>query len=307
MRWMFTTALSVFCLVASSCSSSSVNADQACSDFSAAYCKRINDCAPFYVQLAYSDAPGCTTRLKLACAPALNAPGTGTTPGIAEACSGALSSASCDDLLGRNLPDACKTKGGSLSNGVACGDNAQCQGTICNRAKNQTCGVCSARVAAGGTCVRDDDCDYGEMCSKTANVCVKFGNVSDNCDADHPCKPTLVCKSGSCATPLGAGAACAGNLLANDCDFGRGLVCNQKVCTQIQLAGGGQPCGLINGGVTLCSSNGFCRIPPATTSGTCVAAAADGAACDTATGPNCLEPAQCVNGACKLSDPASCK
>jgi hypothetical protein len=41
-------------------------------------------------------------------------------------------------------------------------------------------------------------------------------------------------------------------------------------------------------------------------SGSCVAAAADGAACNPTNFINCLAPATCTSGLCKLPDPSSC-
>jgi hypothetical protein len=40
--------------------------------------------------------------------------------------------------------------------------------------------------------------------------------------------------------------------------------------------------------------------------GTCVAAAADGAACDPTNGPMCTDPAVCVNSVCEVPDPTMC-
>jgi hypothetical protein len=41
--------------------------------------------------------------------------------------------------------------------------------------------------------------------------------------------------------------------------------------------------------------------------GNCVAAAADGAACNDANDPKCQLPAQCINNVCTLSDTSTCK
>jgi hypothetical protein len=43
------------------------------------------------------------------------------------------------------------------------------------------------------------------------------------------------------------------------------------------------------------------------TTGTCEAAAADGATCSDTTGPKCMNPAFCnAGGTCQISDPSSC-
>ena len=56
------------------------------------------------------------------------------------------------------------------------------------------------------------------------------------------------------------------------------------------------------GGATfsVCAASGTCS---GSLSGTCTAAAADGASCSTTdTGAHCLAPATCVSGKCKLPD-----
>jgi hypothetical protein len=74
----------------------------------------------------------------------------------------------------------------------------------------------------------------------------------------------------------------------------------------------GKPCGIVNNVFTACLAAATCKIPTNQQSGTCVAPAADAAACDIAAGPDCLFPARCVPtgggnaGTCKFPGAIAC-
>ncbi|MEO8877288.1 MAG: hypothetical protein ABI461_16965 [Polyangiaceae bacterium] len=289
----------------SSSSGSSVSADTAENDLAKAFCAHYQSCASLFVQLTYGDSATCEARFKLSIAPSLTATGTGATPGQYETCSADIASASCADLLGRNLPKSCQTVAGTLADGAACGVDAQCKDKLCRKATDQDCGVCSSVAAAGGACVADGDCDIGLTC--TNKVCTAYGAAGSTCDDTHTCNATLTCNNGTCAAPGEAGAACPA-LGTAGCDLLKGFFCNAtKVCAQIGTAKAGQPCGLVSSVYTICTGGGLCKGNTGITPGTCEATAADGAACDDTNGPPCLAPATCTNGACKITDPSTCK
>jgi hypothetical protein len=280
---------------------SSVSAAQACADAATAACAAVNKCSPLLIQLEYGDVQTCAMSFQGTCSSALAANGTGWTPAAEEACSQALPGESCADIVSNNPPSACQTPTGQLTNGVACGDGAQCQSKYCNLGTNGTCGACGTRSA--GTCQRNADCSYGQLCVKGG--CVAPGLAGSTCDATHPCNVTLACKNGVCAAPDEAGAPCTTdpNSIFGSCDELKALYCHAltRVCTAIVFAGAGQPCGLINNGLTVCSANGTCN-------GTCTAALAAGANCaPSATKDPCAPPATCSGGVCKLADPSMCK
>jgi hypothetical protein len=297
----------------------SVSADQASSDAAAALCARFDACSAFYVQSAFGDVTSCTTALKAVLQNALAAPGTGGTPTKIEACAQAVPGVSCDDALGHNLPASCQAVAGQLANGAPCGDSSQCQSAYCNKAKGQTCGACAAPPTTGATCDVDDDCPVGNVCFKaagaTSGACVVQGAAGAACDAtQHPCKSTLICKSGVCSTPDAAGAPCT-RAGASDtfgtCDMLGGEFCSfgGKTCTAIDMAPSGQACLFVNGltgGLTLCSASGTCTTSTGATSGTCTAAAPPGGSCDDTKGPKCQQPAVCQNGVCVTPDAANC-
>jgi hypothetical protein len=298
-------AVSLVVACSSSSSGSSVSADQASTDVSAAFCTKYNSCASIYVNVTYGDIPTCEARFKLSVLPTLSANGTGATPAQYESCSTDLANATCEAILSRNLPTSCQTMAGTLADGTSCGDDAQCKDKLCRKGTGQTCGACSSPGAAGAACAQDSDCAYGLGCNNL--VCGAYAAAGATCDTTtHPCDPTLACVNGSCATPGEAGATCSA-LGAAGCDTLNGLFCNSsKVCAKIATAGSGQPCGLVNNVYTLCSGGGLCKGASGLTPGTCAATAADGAACDATNGPPCLSPAVCTNGVCKITDPSTC-
>jgi hypothetical protein len=295
---------------------SSVTTDQAASDVSSALCARANACASAYVSLVWGDATTCSAKLKSQFAGVLASNGTSWTPAAVDACAQAIPNATCDQILGRNLPSACIAKAGTLANGAACGDDSQCMGGHCNIPVGQVCGACSSFAAAGATCTQDADCDHGLVCvpGTSPRTCEAYVAQGAACDATHRCLPTLACKNGSCAAPDAAGTACTPNA-GDTCDNLNGVFCNPqtKVCQQVSFVAPGAACGLVSGTLTLCKGGGgnltaACKgITPPGYMGTCQASAADGASCDDVNGPACQNPSVCTNGVCKLDDPSSCK
>ncbi len=280
---------------------SNVSAQQACTDFGSAVCGAVDACSPALVQLQYGGISTCQMRAQTTCSTALGANGTGMTPDTMEACAKALSGDSCANVVSNNPPGACNAVAGQLANGMPCGDPSQCQSQYCNTGTDGTCGACGTR--AGATCVRDADCNYGQLCVGTPKTCVAPGMSGASCDDNHPCNKTLACKGGACAAPDEAGGTCVignANNVFGSCDSLKGLYCGlTKTCQAIAFASAGQPCGVKNGVLTACAANGTCSA-----AGTCDAAVADGASCTAAS--HCLPPAQCSGGVCKLPDPSTC-
>jgi hypothetical protein len=284
----------------------SVSADQACSDLGNAICQRLNSCSAAFVTSNYGDVATCAMRVNASCGQSIAANGTGLTPANRETCAMALPGASCEDLVDNNFPSACQAVAGHLANGTACTDSSQCQSTYCNLGTDGTCGACgAARQGAGGTCHRNDDCETGSTCK--SGTCVTPVKAGGTCDGTHPCQTTLSCKAGVCGTPDAAGMPCS----MGTCDAVAGLYCSsgaKAVCTAYGLAKAGEPCGAVNGVLTICAGGGHCSLNVGTTMGTCEAAAADGAACNDMTGPSCLAPAVCgaTSKVCTLPNPANC-
>jgi hypothetical protein len=283
------------------CSCGSVSADEACASWTTAYCERINSCMPVAIVVAFGDVATCVTRSRLTCPPVFDVAGSSLTPQGLDDCAKALPAASCEELISHNPPAACRPKPGTLVNGTACGIDNQCQSGYCKT--NGLCGVCSGRATAGGSCEQQDDCDYGLYCA--SKLCVAPAGPGATCDQGHPCRTDLSCVGGTCATPLAPGAKC--DPLKAECEEAKGYFCTPKsqVCAAAKQAKAGEACGVLEDGYGACVSGGFCKM--AGLSGSCVAAAADGATCSDTAGPHCQSPATCVNGLCKLDDPSTCK
>jgi hypothetical protein len=128
------------------------------------------------------------------------------------------------------------------------------------------------------------------------------------CSASAPCRANLYCSaiSNTCATPLAAGASCMGDTGA--CDLRKGVSCNflsmAPKCETVAAAKAGQPCGIVNGTLTLCIALDACPGATLTAPGACVAPAGDGQACNN--DAHCLAPANCVGGLCRLPSSGAC-
>lgn len=306
MRMQQWVGCAAFLVLASGCSGSGsssssgggVTAAQACDAQVDADCGILQRCAPFYLTYLYGDMTACKTRLRLNCESNFSKNGVRATPTEAKACADATAAESCSTLYSGDTLSQCDTTAGSLTNGTTCGNAAQCESTACRFPANATCGTCTAPVSAGGSCANGEICAKGLTCANNGN-CVTPGGAGSTCGANSPCKGTLVCNNGTCGSALAAGSNC--NPQADACDGTAGLFCNpsNSQCQSVAFANAGQPCGLVGGGLTACSAHGFCNRNGGA-SGTCVAAAADGATCNTNTGPDCMLPANCINGTCQL-------
>jgi hypothetical protein len=247
------------------------------------YCAKLQECSTFVMSVAFGNQTTCKARWILNCMPNFGAPGTSATPARTSACAQSIPALSCATFLGGDLGSACATAAGTVANGAACGDDAQCVSTFCAKSVNAICGTCQPVTNVGDPCVQGS-------CSVSTNT---------------------VCPAGtsSCVKPKAGkvGDPCVGQ---EECDVGHQVGCNtatSKQCIALTLATG--TCGANNPlnptSVAVCGNGGTCSGPFA---GSCTAAAADGATCSTSdTGAHCVQPARCVGSKCVLPDPSTCK
>ena len=288
---------------------STVTADQGCADLAGAYCDKLFGCALLYADITYGDAAKCKERLKTSCLGSLSSTGVAETPPMTEACSKQVSSTACEDLLAKKPLDKCVPAPGAVADGSACGDPEQCASTFCAYGKDSICGTCAPVPKVGDACVnlqcgRDLNCVLGK--------CQRPGTSGEACSSrDTPCAPGLSCFGGKCVKGGGPGAACDKVEVDNpDCDGTQGVFCNPatKVCQKALEAKAGEACGLSGSDYKVCVGASVCKLAAGAFSGTCIAPAADGAACSAGSdGPGCLQPAYCIGGVCKLADAKSCK
>jgi hypothetical protein len=304
---------------------------KACADESNAVCALRDMCGPnFVIAKNFGDIATCQTRTTSTCVNALNAKGSGNNATHVEACAAAYPSESCTDFRDGNPVAACVAPMGQLANGAACGASGQCASTYCAIPQYSVCGTCQTLPAAGAPCQVQSDCGRDLACATptvavadagvpTSGTCAAFVDTNGAClTGFHPCKFGLACVGddpttmtmGTCqAQGATTGAACDSTrkTMAN-CYGDSGFVCIPSskgskgvgTCQPIMLVGNGAACGSVGSmpitGFNDCSGGGLCMKAATDTTGTCVAPAADGAACDNdpSIGPPCLAPAQCV-------------
>ena len=174
-------------------SGSGVTAEQACTESANALCSMFDSCAPFAITVLFGDLATCIDVAKSGCLGSLQATKTAATPDAFLKCSQDIKTATCSDVLSNKTPPSCQPKGGTVGNGMACGDYWQCMSGRCAIPNNATCGVCANLAPAGGACPSDtdDECDYGLVCADNL-LCVTPGAGGAACDANHPCAAPLV-------------------------------------------------------------------------------------------------------------------
>jgi hypothetical protein len=292
---------------------------RACTDQAQAHCARFAACSASSLQAHYGTLASCESRYTENCLNALSAPGTSRTTTEVEACAQAYPNWACNDFLDTfNAPSACKLAGGTLANGKACAFPSQCVSAFCAVTPGSACGTCAIAPALGDSCAALTACKQGIFCASDTQKCALFATAGQPCGVGAACGAGLWCvgenattgAAGVCQTAIASlGAACETAADEAGCDRDAALSCNTrtKQCAALALAAASAPCGTVGGQITPCLDNASCSttIPGAT--GTCVAAAADGASCDVASGPGCGELARCVNGTCQFDSAATCQ
>jgi hypothetical protein len=273
------------------------------------------------VNVRFGNMATCTERYKISCIKGLEADGTGATVEQTNACAAALAGETCDQFFDGPPVAACAVPAGSRPAGAACITGSQCQSAYCAQPADLLCGVCAPAPQVGDDCSATGDCGY-LACGKTSAQCVAYGTAGVACDKDHPCHSSFSCvgsgggQMGTCKlakTQVGDACEDAATLVP-DCNHDLGLRCDDTTfkCVNYAYAAAPASCGKLNGGKTLCTGGAECEIPKGQSAGQCAAPAADGAACDTKSGPPCLRPAKCVTGGvgsagiCKVQDAALC-
>lgn len=299
----------------------------ACTTLVKARCQRLDGCTNMLgVKVAYGDEATCESRGVSECVDAIMAMGSSATPDHDVACATAIGSESCEDFFDNIIPTACIPAAGTIGSGDACGANAQCESTFCSVTKDTICGACADLPMAGVSCAVNADCGRNLVCVKDAGAtagscaapvtkggpCLRAGE----CTAGTACvgaKPAQNMKGTCQAQGTMVGAACdAKRTTLADCDKHLGLYCSPAgMCEDISFVDAGMPCGIVGAGMSAtevgCTGGALCVIPNGTTQGTCVAPAADGAACDDTKGPPCMDPSKCVAGKCTEPDATTCK
>lgn len=278
--------------------------DAACAALAKANCAKFGSCAPFLRDTLFTDEATCVARGTIACKSEFSAAEAAKTNAAKLAsCATWYGTATCGDILNEALPTECRPDPGTLAEGKACGSDAQCVSTFCKKDTAADCGVCAAKVPAGGDCVASA-CGDGLAC--LGGKCRTPGAEGAACSDMQPCGALLSCNNMKCGAPAKIGEACSG--AGDSCDITVGALCSpfSNKCEAIKAAKAGEACGFISNAFVLCTGGATCNTGMMTM-GTCVAPAADGAACDKAKSIGCLSGANCVNSVCTVFDAATCK
>jgi hypothetical protein len=255
----------------------------------------------------WNDGPTCLERVKLSCTIRFTAPGVNHTSNDVIACANQLAALSCDKYNDEDhWPEACTPPPGQLADGAACIVPGQCQGSACNIRNSASCGVCKTVPRTGGACSDDVECFNFLPCVN--GVCSFHPQINEPCDTlQRTCGAGTVCKNldaagvGVCSPPLQAGASCDPLAAGGDeCDVWQGYSCDQfaKTCKRGPDAPAvGESC--IEFGfcsfAAFCASDGKCK-PNPREGEPCLSGQVD-----------CMTPARCVDGMCKIRDAAVCK
>jgi hypothetical protein len=304
---------------------SEVSAVQACADNARQRCTQLQSCSATDMQLRYGDESTCETRETSNCTSALSEPLNGNTPTAVEACANAYAGWACADYLGnQNIPQPCQQQLGPTISGGPCAIDGQCESGFCAVVPASACGMCAPAPKAGASCAQLTACGPGLVCTADTATCVAPGVRDAPCGRGMVCGIGLSCVGADSATNTQGACRQAGDKVGvvcdptektgAGCDRDAGFACNgmSKTCQSVVVVATGQPCGNDVGDQPVyCQAEGACTGASATMPGACNAAAADGAACDTATGPGCVIPARCIGttgtaGTCQYSGAQSC-
>jgi hypothetical protein len=274
--------------------------DGGCARYALALCEVQRRCVLELFTYLYPDMASCQAAWGAICAQQVSLPSTSYTADQALACAAGLDAVSCEDWNAARDPAACSPTPGALANGSACGDDPQCQSTICRVPANETCGVCGPKVGPGGARSSDAECPADLSCVN--RTCRTRPVAGDPGTSGAGCRGLLVCKNSVCAPGAKAGETCS----PGTCDVELPLFCaSGGVCRSTSYAKRGEACDNTVG--AFCGGGGICRTGAAGGAGTCVAPAADGAPYDDAQGPGCGPTATCVGGICRTYSIVGCR
>jgi hypothetical protein len=275
-----------------------------CADYAAELCALEQSCNLTVFRNAFwGDPTICKERRKIRCTLRLTAPGSNETPARVSACVAALSKYTCDDYADEaKTREICDAPPGNLGDGAPCGVGAQCRGQGCFPPDNAACGVCTTLSPLGAPC--NASCQYGIQCLNS--TCVAYLREGDACRFGSPlCAFGLACLGagsgqGKCGKRLGLGAPCDPS--AFECNDGEGLSCSgatNRCQADPGLPAAGAPCWGQS-----CRADAWCN----TANSRCEAKRREGEPCgNSASAPECLQPATCIGTTCVLPNPSGCR
>jgi hypothetical protein len=269
-----------------------------CTDFGIAWCAKSRQCQTIDVESLGGPAV-CPDRMRIWCEAQLAAPpDSNWIPSAFKTCITSWSALTCDEWRDFDLEilkgPSCFVSG-KRGEGAGCWSFAQCGSGECGG--DTVCGTCRPRVPADGACQFDSDCLRGLVCGQ--KICVVPMSLGGACSDAHPCRRSLLCRNGACAPKAQEGEACAEHT-----DCGGGLLCNfdKGTCGRAIVSASRCSSREADGTVLFCAGGTTCE----QSTSMCVANAADDQACTPDATPDCLWPAVCSGGTCRLAKPVDC-
>jgi hypothetical protein len=260
----------------------------ACKDYAYARCTAIETCSSTSILFQFGTVQVCEQFYEQSCDLKFGLPSAGGTVAHVQACTMAISSWKCSDLIyAENVPPDCQIVPGGLANGATCAVSDQCQSAWCQHPYGSACGTCTAPPTAGQPCTVSSQCGMNLVCVGSTGTCATRSALGAACSAAQPCDDSLACVGGICTAEASpAGATC--NPDGAGCNVYAGLTCDAatNTCQTLQLVNGGEACGQVGTKTVLCIT-GQCE------RGTCVQGAPLGAPCDLTSAAPCLGYAQC--------------
>lgn len=292
--------------------------DSACTAQAQNTCAKYQECAPFGYAASYSSMTQCVTRYKQLCLNYFGLPGSTRTTADVQRCAAGLATQTCMDYFdGTSAYQISCRSTGTLNDGTPCGASDQCKSQYCLINNGSTgCGVCSQYQKVGSTCQSAagvPGCEPGSVCmgSTGSQKCVAQSGLNGSCNTTNgpSCKYPLACRGGICSQPKLLGDACDPTV-GGDCDATKDVYCNStsRKCEQLYryVAIGGACGGTASPPYLICAASSRCSVTSG--SGTCMAPAADDAACaDPPSLPSCQAPSICRSGLCRFPMPSLCK
>jgi hypothetical protein len=290
-----------------------INVRAACDMRADQQCMRLQQCSEFFLRMAFGKNDNCRARISSSCVEEAMAADVSISTYTLIKCARDTVEQTCEDLIDRREPDACRPLG-IRKEGKGCASDLQCATGFCSF-EAKSCGTCKVKRGMNESCASDSGCTTGLYCSAKGK-CVRKGTIGAPCGADgQDCVTLLSCMRGKCAEPLAAGSACQNT---EQCRRDLGQVCDStatlrplveptSMCRPSLLATNGEVCREGDNITAYCASGPSNCLADKLGVYRCVEAARDGEACgDKAGGRNCMLPASCVSGICRLGPTISC-
>jgi hypothetical protein len=208
--------------------------------------------------------------------------------------------------------EACGTCAPTLPVGASCAGDVECaEGAACASVDGSETDVCTTTATVGA----GEKCDYSaRRCAAglecTDGECAVRVAAGGSCRREGECEGELACSDeGQCVVAPAAGQPCA----QSRCAQGHGCDIEANTCKAIVVVGLGDACDLVRQcGAGSCEGLSFTSSsddPGRTTvtPGKCMAFLAPGAACGEGIEGSCARLARCVDGTCVESDFARCQ